>query len=268
MIRRRVAAYLMACALAGGSGREASAQAVTQPTPPAPPVAAPAAKHEMHGDITAGFQFQSGVTEAWGTSIEGNVSRPYSNSGTLSGRATYNYTRVVVSDNPRKEFVQTDRTMASIGANERVGKHGVAMFRSLYLRDSLHQIFFRFEQLAGVGLHYAEESGRLDFTLVPGVSFLKEDSYLDEHEGWHPGAGFYEQLALKFNKVWSFDNAFTYRHNFRQDDSAIEANASLTGMIVKGVGLQTKYQYVRETLVPPGVKPYEQTLQLGLQIKF
>ena len=272
MTRWSVAVFVSVLALAAVPTALAGQPAPdVQAQPPAPPVPSPPpapAKHEIHGAITAGLQFLSGVTEAHGGSLDAKASRPYSDRGTVNVKATYNYAKVVVSDSPRTEIVQTNRTQASVGMDQAFSTHGVFAARSLYLRDPVQSIFFRFEQLAGVGVRYASPSKRVEFSFVPGLSMVKEDTFLDTPEGWQAGAGFYQRLAAKVDRTWSLEQSITYRHDFAVGDLSIEASAEFTGMLTKMVGLQTKYLYVRENLEPTGVKPYQQTLQLGLQVKF
>lgn len=233
------------------------------------PAAVPdATKREFHGAITAGVEIQSGVTSAWGGMFDGTATRPYSNDGTLVLRGNYNYAKVVVYQSQEVDEVQTDRTLVSLGVEHNYGAHGVFMAQTGYVRDPLHQIFYRFEQLAGYGVRLSDKSKRVEFRFVPGLAVLSEDSYLEGPEGWLLGAGFYQRLTVKVDKTWSFNDSITYRRDFRVNDVSIEADASFTGMLTKVVGLQTQYQYILETFVPAGIKPYQQTLQVGLQLKF
>ncbi len=108
----------------------------------------------------------------------------------------------------------------------------------------------------------------MDFRFVPGVSALKEDTYVEGEETWQYGLGFYQRLTAKMDKTWTFTDSLTYRHDFRANDLSVEASASFTGALTKTVGLQVQYEYYRETFVPPGIAPYQQTMQVGLQVKF
>src|SRR3979490_2336443 len=110
-------------------------------------------KHEIHGALTAGLKFLGGITQAWGGLIDGNVKRPYSATGAFVGRLRYDYAKVTVQEKPKVELVQTDRISAAVGIDQTFGKRGIFIARSLYLRDPVQQVFSRFEQLAGVGVH-------------------------------------------------------------------------------------------------------------------
>ena len=225
-------------------------------------------KNPVHGSLTAGFQFLGGVTEAWGGSFDGSISRAYSEQGKLVARGTYNYAKVTISDSPKVDKVQTNRGQISVGLDQTFSAHGVFQARSSYLRDPVQQIFSRYEELIGVGYHYADKAERVDFVLVPALSLLRQQTFLANDDGWQAGVGVHEQLSAKINKAWSLGNGFTYRHNMRDNDDSIEESASLTGQIAKGLGLQIQQLYVRESLAPPGVPPYQQTFQVGLQVKF
>jgi len=259
-----------ALALAALCGGRVRAQAADKSPTAAAAAVQPATpeKHEFHGTLTAGVQLMDGVTEAKGAKLDGALTRPYSETGQFVARGSVDYSKVVVSDNPRVESVQSNRDLFGVGVDQTFGAHGVSMVRSLYLRDPLHEVFYRFEQMAGVGVRFTDAAKRTTLTVVPGVSLLKEDTYLDTPEGWQEGVGFYQELGVKVDKTWSFQNSFTYRHDLRAGDYSIEADAALTGRVAKAAGLQTQYQYVRESFVPPGVKPFQSTLQIGLQLKF
>jgi hypothetical protein len=253
---------------ADGPAADDQQPAAGQPAVPPPPAAEPAApdKRAIHGALTAGLQFLNGVTQAWGTSLSGNVSKPYSDTGKLVARASYNYASVTISDSPKITKVQTDRTQVEAGADQTFSTHGVFMVRSMYLRDPVQEIFSRYEELVGVGYRYSDD--RVTLALVPGVSLLNENTYLVTDVGWQAGVGFHQGLTLKLNKFWSCEDSVMYRHDLGDTDNSTEVTAALTGQVVKGLGLQVKYEYVRETLVPPGVPPFQQTFQIGLQVKF
>ncbi len=263
VLRSFLAAVVIAVAPAALAGAQSAPAQAPAPKPePAPPA--------FHGTVNAGAQLQGGVTEAWGVSLDSNVTRPYSRTGSFNGRGNIGYARVVVSDDPRTVLTQNDRMTFSGGIDQRLGGVWVFMARSLFLRDKLHEISWRLEELAGVGVHLVHPSGRMEFTFVPGLSALDEDTFLEDfrEKGWKAGAGFYQRLAVKFDERWSFEDAVTFRENFKADDMSIEANAGLTGMVTRILGVQLQYSYVREDLVPPGVKPYHHTMQAGLQFRF
>lgn len=236
------------------------------PTPEAP--SAPAAKNEFHGQVSGGVQLQTGVTEAWGGTFDGKVTRILSDGWTFIARANYTYATVVVQDSPRVEKVQNDRLSTGAGFDRTFGSKGIIMFRSLYLRDPLHQITYRTEQMGGVGIRVSDQAKRVEFAFVPGLSLIKEDTYLTGQEGVLGGAGFYQALTLKLDKTWSFDDSITYRHDFRENDYSTEAFLTLSAMLTKILGLQIEYQYIKESLVAPGTKPFQSILQVGLQLKF
>jgi hypothetical protein len=236
------------------------------PTPEAP--SAPPAKDEFHGQISGGVQLQTGVTEAWGGTFDGKVTRILSDGWTFIARANYTYATVVVQEDPLVDKVQKDRLSAGAGFDRTFGTKGVAMFRTLYLRDPLHQIHYRTEQIGGVGIRVSDQAKRVEFTFVPGLSLIKEDTFLTGSEGVLGGAGFYQALTLKLDKTWSFDDSFSYRHDFRENDYSIEAYLTLSAMLTKIIGLQIEYQYIKESLVAHGTKPFQSILQVGLQLKF
>lgn len=279
MTRSFAASTMLAVALLAGDADAVRAQTPASPPPAttAAPMPAPAAdivktpeasRNPVHGSLTAGFQFLQGVTQAWGGSFDGNLSKAYSERGTFVTRGTYNYAKVTIADAPKVDKVQANRGQISVGLDQTFGAHGVVQARSLYLRDPVQQIFSRYEELVGVGYRDADKAKRIDFAVVPGVSLLRQDTFLATDLGWQAAVGLHQQLGVNFNKSWSVAQGFNYRHNLRDEADSIEESASLTGLIAKGLGLQIQHLYTRESLVPPGVPPYQQTFQVGLQVKF
>lgn len=246
-----------------------SAAAAQTPQPPPEGPEKPAAS-AFHGTFSGGIQLQQGEIDAWGGTLDGNVTHAYSDRGQFVARTNVNYARVVVSRDPRVVKTQNDRETAAAGVDHGFSKYGVFMERSLYLRDAVHDLTYRFEQLAGVGIQRSARAGRVKYALVPGISVLKEDSFLADalERGWQAGAGFYQQLSVQVDPRWGVQDTFSYRRTFKYAEHSIETAASLTGKINRVMGLQVEYQYVREDLVPPGVNPNQQILTLGLQVSF
>jgi hypothetical protein len=238
------------------------------PAPPAQATAEAPPKREWHGTATAGFQLLAGTIDARGTTSEGRLTRPFADDWTFVARGSYTYSTVTVSDSPKIDKVQSNRLWTSAGADYTFGSSGIAIVRSLYLRDPLHEITYRAEELAGVGVHLKDSAKRVEFTFVPGISLLKEDTFLPGSEAILGGAGFYQALSLKIDRTWSIEDNFTFRHDFRRGDYSIESNATLAGMLTTVIGLQVEYEYIRESLVAPGTKPSQQTTTIGFRLKF
>ena len=275
-MNRLAASTLLTAALLATSAHTLQAQTPALPVskdgalpPPAKDIVntTDPADRPVHGSLTAGVQFTSGVTESRGGAFDGTISRAYSERGKLVARGTYNYARVTLGS-PGIDTVQTNRGQFAVGVDQALATHLVFQARSLYLRDTVQQIFSRYEELAGLGYLYTDAAKRVDFSFVPAISALKQRTFLATDEGWQAAAGLREQLGVKFNTQWSVDQGFSYRHNLSDHADSLEHRAALTGLIAKGLGLQVQHLYVRESLVPPGVPPYQQVFQVGLQVKF
>src|SRR5579872_171733 len=219
-----------------GSSDPQQPAAGTPAAPPPPAAPADTDPKALHGELTAGFQVLTGVNEAWGSSFDGNVAKPYSDRGKFVARATYNYAKVTVQDEPLIEKIQSDRLLLSAGVDQSFSTHGVFMARTVFLRDTVQEIPQRYEETVGAGYHVLNKERGLEFSLVPDLSAVHQETYLGNDTGWQAGLGVHEQFAWKFTGAWSVENLFNYSHNYGDGGSdSIESNASLTGALKKGL---------------------------------
>jgi putative salt-induced outer membrane protein YdiY len=253
------------------AGAVLSTMLVSLSASPAFAQAAPAAAGQTapvhpawHGSASAGVALAGGVQAQRGYQLAGDVRRPFSDGGSFVANAARDYQKVTFPS----PALLADRTTLSGGADLNTSKKTVAMARSMYMRDKLLYVDSRYEELVGFGLHLSDASKRFDLQVVPGVSIFKQDlSYSDDRD-WQGGGGVYEKFTGKINAAWSVGNSFRFRRNWTKVDRSVESVASLTGAIIKPLGLQLEYQYNYESIVPPGFPNYLQVVSAGLRFQF
>lgn len=239
-------------------GNASAQQPAKAPTPDKP------APLRWHGSANASAAVAGGAQSQRGYQLGASVERPFTSGGAFSASFSRQYQRVKFPS----ESVLADRMSISVGAEEDFANNTVAMVRSLYLKDKLLYVDYRFEQLVGYGLRLIDASKRFTFYLVPGVSIFKQDLAYSDITDWEYGGGIYEKFTGKLNEAWSIGNEFRYRRNFSDHDISIESVASVHGMFTKTLGLQVEYQYNHESIVPPHFPEYLQVLSVGLRFQF
>jgi putative salt-induced outer membrane protein YdiY len=260
---RRVRHTLIMLAIALAGVTDAAAQSAAIADPPGDPAAPP--PPAWHGSLSLGLSTASGVQAQRSIQLQGSLARPFARGGRFVANLAHDYQRVTFpADTPL-----ADRTNISIGEDEEPTPHTVIIARTMYLRDSVMQIDSRFEQMAGYGLHLHDKDARaIDLQLVPGLSVHKEDLAYADPEGWKAAYGFYERFSARFNKVWSVENTFRFRHDFTDAQRSIESAATVEGTMTKVLGVQIQYQYNYESIVPPDYPNYLSMLVFGLKFKF
>ena len=220
------------------------------------------------GDVTAGFQIETGSTNLRGIDIAFQTFHKYMDRGNFVFRAGHRFGKTIIRDNPRLEKVLADRTYGQVGFDHDIHKRGIFMARTIYTRDAVQRLDYRIEQMTGVGLRLIKEK-KAEFRFVPGFSVLNENKNFLEEVGTEIGGGFFTDLQYKINATWTFDERLLYRRNFeRTDDFTIDGSAALTGMITKAMALQTEFVHTHENLVRPGAIKRYQKIMVGLKYKF
>lgn len=229
-----------------------------------PPAAQEPADPAWHGSLDFRIAIANGVQEQKSISLGGEVVRPFSNGGRFAASASKEYDSVTF---PSASLL-ADSTKVAIGVDQDV-KNTVILVRSMYFQDTTLQVNSRYEELFGYGLHlYDKTKKRIEFELVPGLSVYDEHLVYASDAGWHAGYGFYEKFSAKFNNVWSFNNSFRIRKNFRNSDRSVESSTSVEGMITKSLGIQIGSAYMHESIVPDGFPNYLSVLSAGVKFQF
>jgi hypothetical protein len=227
-------------------------------TPPAPP---DPNKLVWTTTATVGFTKMAGPVDATNFNAVGEIEGiADSRSFSLQGDHTYG-----------KYFGQTsaDQQHVKFTVRQDVAEHVYLVARPSFERNKVQSINYLYEELVGAGFWRAGAKGRLD--LVPVVGLVQQKKNIEEIDGNHFTAGILEIFNARLTPLWTLSQSFVYMKNSGSgDDSRMQANASLTGVVWGPLAVSLSYQAEHDSIIleTVGGSKTAQTFTVGVQLQF
>jgi putative salt-induced outer membrane protein YdiY len=244
-------------------GVASAAAAQAQPSPTAPPAAAP---KKVTGMIAAALSLETGSTDLFSTTVSLNASMRHSAKTTT----TLDFLHMHVSSQlpgMQSRTTLNNSQVAHLKFEHDAADRVVVLVQTTGTLDEVRNIQ-RVEELVGVGLT-AGRPQKAYMRVIPVVAATLQDKNLELEEHAQFGVGVSQDLTYQLNPTWSVSQKLLYRHYFGNDaDYAMEASASLMGKITTRLGLQVSFIHNYENLVMPGTLKRYQKLQVGLSYSF
>jgi hypothetical protein len=244
-----------------GVASVAAAQA--QPSPTAPP---PAAPNKITGMIAAALSLETGSTDLFSTTVSLNASMRHSAKTTTS----LDFLHMHVSSQlpgPKGRTTLSNSQVAHLKFEHDAANRVVVLAQTTGTLDDVRSIR-RLEELVGVGFT-AGRPQKAYLRVIPVVAATVQDKNIELEKHTQFGVGVSQDLTYQLNPTWSVSQKLLYRHYFGNDsDYAMEASASLMGKVTTRLGLQVSFVHNHENLVMPGTLKRYQKLQVGVTYSF
>lgn len=228
------------------------------------PAPQPAPKSQWHGGGTVGLTLQTGVSDQVGVSVEAGVFRLWPRWSTAL-EASYSYAHVKVG--------AVEQTVANSQNHRLLVRRTLTprtflLFRPSYKRNTVQQVDYRLEELAGVGIVLAHDHG-LTLNAVPVIGAVQQRKHIPAVDGATGTGGFLESAQYSINRAWSLEQFFLYLRDFTSgDDHRLQFSVKLNGAIRGPVGLQLSYTVDRENVVLDASEKADQRIVASVSLRF
>jgi hypothetical protein len=218
-----------------------------------------------HGGVTAGLSLQSGVSDQVGINLGGALFRQWGEDWTGVLEVSYAFANV--------KFGAVEQTVANVQNHRILARRALTprtflLFRPSYKRNTVQQVDYRVEELAGVGFRVVHHEG---FTVnaVPVIGAVQQRKNIPAVDGATGTAGFFQSADYRIGPAWSFQQFFLYLRDFTEgDDHRVQVGAEIAGAIKGPVGMKLTYTFDRENVVLDASEKGDQRVVAGVTVTF
>lgn len=223
---------------------------------------------------TVGYTFVAGPAMGIGNTHGGNLAvsvERASPTQTVGVTGSYTYQRTAPNN------AAANNGGVSLAYNRPFSKALTFVSQTMYAKDKVQQVDYRFTTLNGVGF-IPLKTNKVSLTLVPGVGVMATDYtatglvalLLQDLEKSAVGYGFYDHLAVSLMPTLTFDQTALHFRSFTKSSVHLsQAQFSLIGLVSPKIGISIALLTNYDSQLPdPYIKKRNTTLTTGMQFKF